>query len=69
LIAPATLRRFFGWFVLLVASAILAIEVHPLLGITAAVLAVMAAGLTFACARYAFCPLQRMIGRLPAPAT
>lgn len=68
LIAPATLRRFFAWFVLAVASAILAIEVHPLVGITAAALAVMAAGLTFACARYAFCPLQRMIG-FPRPAT
>jgi uncharacterized protein len=60
---PAALRKAFGWFVLAMASVILGEEVHPTLGITAAGLAVVAAGMTFACTRYAHCPLRRIAGR------
>ena len=41
---PATLRRMFGWFVLLMASVILAQEVNPAVGAAAAGLTVIAAG-------------------------
>jgi len=60
---PAALRKAFGWFVLAMASVILAEEVHPVLGITAAGLTVVAAGMTFACTRYAHCPLRRIASR------
>jgi uncharacterized protein len=60
---PATLRKAFGWFVLAMSSVILAQEVHPAVGITAAGLTALAAGMTFACTRYAHCPLRRMASR------
>ena len=43
LVNPDSLRQAFGWFVLVMSSVILAEEVHPVLGITVAVLAVAAA--------------------------
>jgi uncharacterized membrane protein YfcA len=63
LVNPAALRKAFGWFVLAMASVILGEEVHPILGITAAGLTVVAAGITFVCTRYAHCPLRRIAGR------
>jgi len=66
---PATLRRTFGWFVLLMASVILAEEVNPELGAAAAGLTAMAAGISFACTRYAHCPLRRLAGRHSASAS
>jgi uncharacterized membrane protein YfcA len=63
LVNPAALRKAFGWFVLAMASVILGEEVHPILGITAAGLTVVAAGITFACTRYARCPLRRIASR------
>jgi hypothetical protein len=60
---PAALRKAFGWFVLAMSSVILAQEVHPAVGITAAGLTALAAGMTFACTRYAHCPLRRMASR------
>jgi hypothetical protein len=65
---PATLRRMFGWFVLLMASVILAEEVNTKVGATAASLTVMAAGISFACTRYAHCPLHRLVHRQRASA-
>ena len=59
-INPATLRRLFGWFVLLMASVILAQEVDPAVGAVAAALTVTAAGMSLACTRYAHCPLRRL---------
>jgi uncharacterized membrane protein YfcA len=56
-----TLRTLFGWFVLMMASVILAQEVDPRVGATVAGLTVIAAAMTFACTRYAHCPLHRMI--------
>ena len=66
-----TLRKLFGWFVLLMASVMLAEEVHPAVGATAAGLTLLAAGVSFACARYPHCPLRRLASRfhVGAPAT
>ena len=60
-INPATLRQLFGWFVLLMASLMLAEEVHPALGAATAALTVIAAGLIIACSRYGHCPLRRLL--------
>jgi uncharacterized membrane protein YfcA len=58
---PATLRQAFGWFVLLMASLILAREVDPALGAAAGLLILLAVGVSFACTRYARCPLRRLV--------
>ena len=58
-----TLRKLFGWFVLLMASVMLAEEVHPAVGAAAAGLTLIAAGMSIACTRYAHCPLRRLAGR------
>jgi uncharacterized protein len=60
---PAVLRKAFGWFVLAMASVILGEEVHPVLGVTAAGFTAAAGGITFACTRYAHCPLRRITSR------
>ena len=60
---PNTLRKLFGWFVLLMASVMLAEEVHPAVGATAAGLTLLAAGMSIACTRYPHCPLRRLAGR------
>jgi hypothetical protein len=57
------LRKAFGWFVLAMSSVILAQEVHLAVGVAAAGLTVLAAGMTLACTRYAHCPLRRITGR------
>ena len=66
-----TLRKLFGWFVLLMASVMLAEEVHPAVGAAAAGLTLLAAGMSIACTRYPHCPLRRLAGRfhVGAPAT
>jgi len=51
--------KLIGWFVLQMASLMLAEEVHPALGAATAALTVIAAGLTIACRRYGSCPLRR----------
>ncbi|MET0995531.1 MAG: sulfite exporter TauE/SafE family protein, partial [Mycobacterium sp.] len=56
------------WFVLAMSSVILGQEIHATVGIAAAVLTVLAAGITFACNRYAHCPLRRLVGREGAAA-
>lgn len=60
-IDPATLRKLFGWFVLLMAALMLAEEVHPLVGVATAALTLLAAGMSLACARYALCPLRQLL--------
>lgn len=64
----ATLRTLFGWFVLLMASVILAHEVHPAVGAAAAGLTLIAAGMSVACTQYAHCPLRRLLHPPPASA-
>jgi uncharacterized protein len=63
MVNPDALRKMFGWFVLAMSSVILGQEIHAAVGIAAAVLVVLAAGITFACTRYAHCPLRRLVGR------
>ncbi|KWX22238.1 membrane protein [Mycolicibacterium wolinskyi] len=65
---PDTLRRAFGWFVLAMASIILAEEVHPVVGLVAGAATAIGAFYYFVCRRYAWCPVQRLFGP-PAPAT
>lgn len=57
---PDVLRKGFGWFVLAMSSVILAQEVHLAVGVAAAALTALAAGITFTCIRYAHCPLRRL---------
>ena len=45
------------------ASVILAEEAHPAIGAVAAGLTVLAAGMLFACTRYAHCPMRRLMDR------
>ena len=47
---------------LAMSSVILAQEVHPAVGIATAALTVLGGGITFACTRYANCPLRRIHG-------
>ena len=64
-----TLRKLFGWFVLLMASLILAQEVHPAVGAATAGVTLVAMGMSIACNRYAHCPLRRLVHRsLASPA-
>jgi uncharacterized membrane protein YfcA len=66
LVNPATLRRTFGWFVLAMASVILAQEVGPEVGGATAGLTLVAMGITFICTRYTRCPLHRLLRHQPA---
>jgi hypothetical protein len=59
-IDPSVLRKAFGWMVLLIASLVLAEEVHPALGATAAGLTLAAGAASVACFRYGHCPLHRL---------
>jgi hypothetical protein len=59
-IDPSVLRKVFGWMVLLIASLVLAEEVHPALGATAAGLTLAAGAASVACFRYGHCPLRRL---------
>ena len=58
-----TLRKLFGWFVLLMASVILAKETSPAIGATAAGLTLIAAGVYITCRRTTHCPLRRLLGQ------
>lgn len=68
-IDPDALRKAFGWFVLAMSSVILAEEIHPAVGITAAALTAIAAALYLACTRKNICPLRRLSGRRRTAAT
>jgi len=57
-VKPASLRIAFGWFVLMMASLILAEEVGPAVGAIAASITLAAGGTSFVCSRYAHCPLH-----------
>jgi len=65
---PETLRKGFGWFVLIMASVILGEEIHPAVGIAGAGLTVLAGAMTFMCNRYAACPLRRLTHRFTTTA-
>jgi uncharacterized protein len=61
LVEAATLRKTFSWFVLLVASVILAEQTNPGIGAAAAALTLIGAGAYFTCSRTAHCPVRRFI--------
>lgn len=60
-VSPATLRKAFGWFVLVMAALVLAQEANIWIGVAVAIVAAIAGAMAFACARYARCPLKRML--------
>ncbi|MGZ4585814.1 MAG: sulfite exporter TauE/SafE family protein [Mycobacterium sp.] len=60
---PNALRRLFGWFVLLMASVILAEETTLTIGAAAAGLTLVAAGVYLACTRTTHCPMRRLVAR------
>ena len=68
MVDPDSLRKGFGWFVLIMSSVILAQELHPLVGITTAALTLTAAGTSYTCSRGSFCPLRRFARRSGTPA-
>jgi uncharacterized protein len=68
-IDPASLRTAFGWFVLMMASLMLAEEVGSTIGAIAAAVTLIAAGTSLVCKRYAHCPLHRLTRSRQARAT
>jgi len=62
MVDPDALRKAFGWLVLAMSSVILAQEIHLGVGIAAAAVIALAAAMTFACTRFAHCPLRRLTG-------
>jgi uncharacterized protein len=61
MVDPNALRKLFGWFVLLMASLILAQETTPAVGAAAAGATMVAAATYAACTRTAHCPLRRLV--------
>lgn len=56
-----TLRRAFGWFVLVMAAVVLAEEASIWIGLAVVIVAAIAGSLAFVCARYARCPLRKVL--------
>lgn len=56
-----TLRKGFGWFVLVMAAVVLAEEANIWIGLAVAIVATIAGGMAFMCARYARCPLRKVL--------
>ena len=69
LVNPTALRRLFGWFVLLMASVILAEETTPAIGAAAAALTLLGAGLYLFCTRTTRCPVRRLLAHPHVGAT
>ena len=66
---PEALRKLFGWFVLLMASVILAQETTPALGAASAALTMAGVCVYVTCSRTTYCPLPRIIAHMkPAAA-
>jgi len=63
MVDPDALRKLFGWFVLVMASVILAQETTPVVGVAAAGLTMIAAGVYVTCRRTTHCPLRRLIAQ------
>jgi len=61
LVRPAALRQAFGWFVLVMASVILAGQTNPGIGAAAAALTLAGAAMYVTCSRTTYCPLRRLI--------
>lgn len=63
IVDPNTLRQLFGWFVLLMASVILAEELHPAVGATVAAMTLIGASVNVTCSKTRYCPLRRLVGQ------
>lgn len=60
-VEPTALRKAFGWFVLAMAAVVLAEEANIWIGLAVAIVAAIAGGMAFMCARYARCPLRKIL--------
>lgn len=60
-VEPTALRKAFGWFVLAMAALVLAEEANLWIGVAVAIVGVIAGGMAFMCARYARCPLRKVL--------
>lgn len=60
-VQPATLRKAFGWFVLAMASVVLAKEANIWIGLAVGIVAAIAGAMAFMCAHYARCPLKKIL--------
>ena len=60
---PETLRKAFGWFVLIMASVILGEETYPIVGYVGVGLTLLVPAMTFACNHIAACPLRGLTAR------
>lgn len=60
-VQPATLRKAFGWFVLAMASVVLAQEASIWIGLAVGIVAAIAGAMAFMCAHYARCPLKKIL--------
>ena len=58
---PTALRKAFGWFVLVMASVVLAEEANIWIGLAVGIVAAIAGSMAFMCARYARCPLRKIL--------
>jgi hypothetical protein len=58
---PGVLRLGFGWFVLAMASLVLAKEVGPALGAAGATTSLMFVAMSLGCSRFGLCPWRRLI--------
>ena len=65
---PDALRKAFGWFVLGMASVILAEELHPVVGLATAGLTAVAGAIYAACSRTTHCPVRRLMRHAATPA-
>ena len=63
IVDPNALRQLFGWFVLLMASVILAEELHPAVGATVAAMTLIGASVNVTCSKTRYCPLRRLVGQ------
>jgi uncharacterized membrane protein YfcA len=64
MVEPDVLRQGFGWFVLGMASLILAEEVGPVVGVAVATMCVLGIAMSLGCRRFGLCPWRRL---MPAP--
>jgi uncharacterized protein len=61
MVEPDVLRQGFGWFVLAMASVILAQEAGPVVGAAAAVMCVVGIVMSLGCRRFGLCPWRRLM--------
>ncbi len=63
LVNPEALRQGFGWFVLAMASVVLAEEIHPVVGLVSATLTALGGMMYLSCRKGFFCPFRALYPR------